>query len=81
MPHTYPIIEVKQIMQASEAELQDTLKIIPHTLQSNGRLQVFGTSKNRPHIKIQIFLTLLRLGKLSDGSHIQLQSYLFALLM
>jgi hypothetical protein len=81
MPHTYPIEEVRYIMQSSEQELQKLLSSTPYALKSNGILQVFGQAKHIPHIRIQVFLSLLRLGKLDPIPDIQLQPYLFALLM
>ena len=81
MPHTYPIKEVHYIMQSSEKELQDLLSSTPYSIKSNGILQVYGSAKHIPHIRIQVFLSLLRLGKLDPIPHFQLQPYLFALLM
>ncbi|MBM76555.1 MAG: hypothetical protein CMK59_14200 [Proteobacteria bacterium] len=68
-------------MNASEATLLDFLKTTSYALKSDGTIQAFGPSKHIPHIRIQLFLALMRLGKLKHLAHIPLQPYLFALLM
>ena len=81
MAHSYPIVEIQHIMQVSEAELQKLLHSTPHKFKSNGILQIFGEKRHIPHIKIQIFLALMRLKNLEDVPYLQFQPYLFALLL
>lgn len=79
MPHSFPIHEIKHTMALSHDELRNFLTQTPYSIQSHGVLRVFGQAQYIPHIKLQVFLALMRLNKLT--SPIKLQPYLFPIIM
>ena len=79
MPHSYPINEIKKIMALPKEELDPFLSSIPYAFKKNGIIQVYGQAQHLPHIRLQVFLALMRQGKISRK--IKLQPYLYALIV